>query len=336
MSAQHDLDSSLHEDQKNFRKLRKILRQIEHLKILPRALNKDEESKVAKRKYYREQLDALNLKYEDQTELLHEKEPNEENSSFFLNESATAKEEELISSITVEMPLVPEEVAELDEEEQVVESPQQTVLPTETKKTKKKAGKGKKSKENDDIDELSARLDKIALDTVKEKPVEKKEAPKEIIKPAPKVEQRILPEKPKKVLPKVSFETKSIDDAHEDLIVSIDVCTEYSLIVTGSRDTTIKVWSMEGEMLHSFGGHSKSLTFVKFWPYKSYVKVLENLRTSQNEDLDLPDFEEATGDSEETEAEVESKRQPLILSSSLDCSLRLWYVYKGYYYIYTC
>ena len=105
------LDTSLLEDQKNFRKLRKILRQIEHLRILPRTLNKDEESKVAKRMFYRSQIEALNLKYVNQTELLtesHDKEADDdmtEKNSLFLNESQNQQEiiQESVQTPSVEV-----------------------------------------------------------------------------------------------------------------------------------------------------------------------------------------------------------------------------------------
>ena len=41
-----NISQQLNEDQKKFRKLRKVLRQIEHLHLLNRELNKDEKQKV--------------------------------------------------------------------------------------------------------------------------------------------------------------------------------------------------------------------------------------------------------------------------------------------------
>lgn len=49
-------ESRLKEDQKQFRKLHKYLRQIEHLELLVRQLNEEELQKVAKRDEYRARL----------------------------------------------------------------------------------------------------------------------------------------------------------------------------------------------------------------------------------------------------------------------------------------
>ena len=122
-------------------------------------------------------------------------------------------------------------------------------------------------------------------------------------------------------LPKISFDASLHKDAHEDLIVSIDVCIDSNMIVTGSRDTSIRVWNIKGVKLQCLTGHLKSLTKVKFWAYKSYLTALK----INEKDVDLPDFKRLV------ESDTEAKKCPLILSTSLDCSLRLWSVNKGDY-----
>ena len=101
-----------------------------------------------------------------------------------------------------------------------------------------------------------------------------------------------------------------------------------------SRDTTIRVWTIDGKQLHSFGGHSSTLTCVKFWSYKNYKNIIESLKSSDEYSGDvLPDLEESDNEDDENMKEnaqkAEAKKYPLILSCSLDCSLRIWSIYKG-------
>jgi WD40 repeat protein len=316
-SQQDSLNLSLYEDQKNYRKLRKILRQIEHLVILPRNLNKEEENKVSKRKFYRDQLEALNLKYKNQSELLTdtiEKEAEiSEPSSFLTNEVIEEKhldtENIYISSTEIE--------GEKNENESHAE--ESCEVSKEITVTKKKNKKSKKSKKTVDIDELAQKMENIALESPESQE-------KNILVPKAQSQKLITTEKPKKYIPKISFSTQLIENAHEDLILSIDVCSESNLIVTAGRDTTIKVWNTEGVKLHSFGGHSKSITCLKFWPYKSYVIATENLKNEANEEIEYPNFEINDDGERETD---DSRNKPLILSSSLDCTFRLWSIYKG-------
>ena len=329
-SNQGSLDSILFEDQKNYRKLRKILRQIEHLVILPRNLNKEEESKVSKRKFYRDQLEALNLKYKNQIELLtetHEKETElSEPNSFLLDE---AIEEKHLDSENIQIAATVEEekgeefnskiVSEIETKGEQLEVPNTIISP------KKKNKKTKKTKETVDIDELAQKLENIELGSKETKENKQLDNSKETIIKSQKV---LTAEKPKKAQVKASFSTQLIENAHEDLILTIDICTEFNLIATAGRDTTVKVWNLDGTKLHSFGGHSKSITFLKFWPYVSYLKAINNLKNEQKDEMDLPDFEINDEGEKETD---ESRNKPFVLSSSLDCTFRLWSIYKGYY-----
>mgnify|MGYP003318595102 CR=1 FL=1 len=57
-----------------------------------------------------------------------------------------------------------------------------------------------------------------------------------------------------------------VDDleGHDDLILSSDIDLAAGLVTTASRDTTVKVWSVEnGSLLHSLRGHLGPVTAVK-------------------------------------------------------------------------
>ncbi len=70
--------------------------------------------------------------------------------------------------------------------------------------------------------------------------------------------------------------------------------------------------------LASLGGHSNAITQVKLWSYESFLSSKENLF------LDEEEIENAEDVSTQFAA-----RKPLILSSSLDCSIRLWSIDKA-------
>ena len=73
----------------------------------------------------------------------------------------------------------------------------------------------------------------------------------------------------------------------------------YLYYIKYSRDTTVKIWSIEKpskiDLIHSFGGHSSTVTFVKFWKYQYFKACLENIlkqdkETDQfNRSIILPD-----------------------------------------------
>lgn len=53
-----------------------------------------------------------------------------------------------------------------------------------------------------------------------------------------------------------------------------------------SRDTSIKIWDLKkGKLVHNFGGHTSSITCIRFWSLKFYKLCLQNiLNSDDNED----------------------------------------------------
>ena len=47
----------------------------------------------------------------------------------------------------------------------------------------------------------------------------------------------------------------------QDLV--LDCSVGETVVVTASRDTTVKVWSLSGELLHSLRGHTGPVTGVR-------------------------------------------------------------------------
>ncbi|MDY7022501.1 MAG: WD40 repeat domain-containing protein, partial [Cyanobacteriota bacterium] len=54
--------------------------------------------------------------------------------------------------------------------------------------------------------------------------------------------------------------------AHRDHVMSISFSPDGQLIVTGSKDNTVKLWTIEGQLLHSFSGHQGWVNSVSFSP----------------------------------------------------------------------
>jgi WD40 repeat protein len=47
--------------------------------------------------------------------------------------------------------------------------------------------------------------------------------------------------------------------------------TDQNIIATGSFDHTVRLWSLNGKMLHNMSGHTGEVTSVKFNPNGTYV-----------------------------------------------------------------
>jgi len=70
-------------------------------------------------------------------------------------------------------------------------------------------------------------------------------------------------------------------NGHEDLVLDCDLDVHLGLAVTCSRDTTVKVWSLEtGTLLHSLRGHTGSVTSVRLLPrFELISKADANLKS---------------------------------------------------------
>lgn len=287
-------------DQKAFRKLRKVLRQIEHLQILPRPLNEEEKEKVSKRTTYRDQLNALNSKYK--------------NGELSLLGTSFSTETTIESSINDSETKVPEDDESQDIQTESFEKPEDDSF-------------------NRNLDNITSQIENIDLDKQQESPKAAKEVEKSVEKISP-AQEAIVPTEsmqkpPKKKVPppkpKIAYDTVDLVDCHQDLIVSIDVCTESNIIMTASRDTTLKVWNLNDlSLIHSFGGHTSSITQVKFWSYENFERLIKYVKETNNEDdQDYDDLLDIYAENLES-----GDKMPFILSSSLDCSLRLWSISK--------
>lgn len=96
----------------------------------------------------------------------------------------------------------------------------------------------------------------------------------------------------------------SDDELHADLILDCDVDVAVGVAVTASRDTTLKVWDLSGGgLVHSLRGHSGPVTGVRLVPGE---EASRNLAILLDEDV-----------------------QEMVVSSSKDCTIRLWNLSQG-------
>jgi WD40 repeat protein len=101
-----------------------------------------------------------------------------------------------------------------------------------------------------------------------------------------------------------------------------------------SRDTTLKVWKFSEadelcELTQTLSGHRDSVTFVRFLPSSTFQEALSRLDQSNNDDELLFDQlskwrTRLVGDDNDDEISSSDKSLPLVISSSLDNSFRLW------------
>jgi WD40 repeat protein len=69
--------------------------------------------------------------------------------------------------------------------------------------------------------------------------------------------------------------------------------------------------------LHSFGGHRAPITFVQLWTFEDYNNCL----------IDIFDLDVIITDNDDGDCDCD--KEPLIVSSSLDASIRIWKISSG-------
>lgn len=228
----------LREDQKQFRKLRKLLRQIEHLELLTRQLNEEEEAKVDKRDEYRARLVEITRAYQngELMELIDEN--NDVTSSSIaevveetnvcdladIEESRDYVDKDTLDELADQFENLGrgKEVSQVlgvsNDETESSKPLDEAQFTKKTKKSKKNACANKELKSNEEC-EQTARVEKVVDETSSLLKDEKNETK----------------QKKKKTLAKnlVYFDAHNQRSIHVDLITTVDVCLESQLIVTG-------------------------------------------------------------------------------------------------------
>lgn len=186
-------ENRLREDQKQFRKLRKLLRQIEHLELVTRKLNEEEEQKVARRDEYRLRLIELTSSYKGDELIRLIDENSTTTTNIDGNQEESYQDQDVVEASTDDLNELVEEFEKMghksEPEPEVVEVVNTT--PTITKEEKKEEKKV----------EVETKI-----------PSEKKKKKKPTV---------------------VTFDAFTKPAVHVDLITAVDIYPDLGLIVTG-------------------------------------------------------------------------------------------------------
>lgn len=60
-------------------------------------------------------------------------------------------------------------------------------------------------------------------------------------------------------------------EGHSDQITSVNFSLNGEYILTGSKDTTIRLWNLKGKQLHSYKGHDKEIICAKISPTNAII-----------------------------------------------------------------
>jgi hypothetical protein len=218
--------SNLSEDRKKYRKLRKLLRQIEQLTLKARELNDEEKLKISKRKECRRELKALVEKYGESIDMLQEDERDEQ------HHASTDHVEQVINESETEEPEQSGHEAEAvtvhqqHEESDFVQSEQVDVSKEQEEPVTQQFDDEKKTEP-----EVSAA---VVVDQNVQKPPQAKSSKSKAKSAKQPAVVAVKIEQPKP--PKFKFDTWCKLDAHRELVVCVDVCPETGFIATGRFD----------------------------------------------------------------------------------------------------
>ena len=264
-------DNRAVEVMKRKRKIRKQLRQIEHLKLLLRPLNEEEEDKMWREETLREELAKLNDECDDNDYEQDADESGDEaharqhtksgaKSSPTTNTSAHSCEQSpVLHRVATPLQLQQLHTHDSENEASADEQAKNSSAPTEDIVDVEQLNvKADNENENDETEKVAAEETSSTTQVVEQLPPpastaipsesknkkQKAKAKKSIesvakqpvAAPAPTPVQTPPPPPPpvmKPPKPSILIDTRDIPQAHEDLIVSVDVDVEHGLIVTG-------------------------------------------------------------------------------------------------------
>ncbi|XP_078696146.1 uncharacterized protein LOC144924621 isoform X2 [Branchiostoma floridae x Branchiostoma belcheri] len=288
------------------RKLRKKLRQIENLERMDRDLTEEEETKVSKRFEIREKLHELLAQLPRNSAAKVRRE--ESQAVLFTSESCSRSSttETIQAEVSLEMKRQLEETqnGEVQTESEAGgdgdlegTAADSTTQPAKAQKVSTPAGA--------EGETPTVAAGPSSSPTEPAPPAQKTGKTAEKDTPQPKTPEEKKQARLRQMWRGLRFSV-SLLKGHEDVVTSVSA--DGSLLVTGSRDTTVKVWDMKkATEKRSLGGHTGTVTSVIL------LSPDESRRLSLLYDL-FSDW---------------SEKDRLVISGSTDCSIRLWSIGRG-------
>ncbi|XP_053379286.1 uncharacterized protein LOC123527419 isoform X2 [Mercenaria mercenaria] len=273
----------------NIRKLRKKLRQIEHLEEIERVLTDEEVSKCMKKESIREELLELLLAYNSQ-------------------KSADGTETDIDSSVATSVD-ISAPVLEITVKDSCTTENQATDFSMQLRTENINNSSESQRKEEQLPVKWSASTENPAQENkgcVFENEVQKSESSTSRAKRRTSNTPSLTNKDDKDTSIRVEWSSRkflvSVLESHNDLITAVDCCD--GLLVSASRDTTVKVWDIETlSELRSLGSHTGCVTDVIVLPGDVAAKLDTSIIISED--------------------------NYLILSGSTDCCLNVWLAKTG-------
>ncbi|XP_069938103.1 uncharacterized protein [Cherax quadricarinatus] len=303
--------------QKTIRKIRKKLRQIEHLELLDRELNEEEDLKVSRKLSLREDLKKLLEEHHlDETDVM------KQHSILLREEESNVKKCRSIDSSNIKQEVQDE--LEAQEAFQLIDtsgndSKHQESLTSLSSTYSSPAGVLQSDKNNVSCVENVSRKTLASVDSLQHHAISQNasdvESKSQTSKKASKGSIAGSSGKKENFLwRECSCDVYTLE-GHNDIVLGVD-CTN-SFVLSASRDTTVRVWRVGNiKEERSLRGHTAAVTVVAFLPESLAVAILAKYEVDCNE---LPAFQKR----------VSSERRVLAVSGGLDCMLKVWDIISG-------
>ncbi|XP_071532917.1 uncharacterized protein [Panulirus ornatus] len=315
--------------EKTIRKIRKKLRQIEHLNLVDRDLNEEELSKVKQKTNLRKELRRL----------LEEHHPDETDVMKRMGAHLNKKESDVKKARSVATSTLKEEFTEAESQEidllnstsgteqkqkenlnsassAYISPPNPVTIPTGPASVSSQI----ESHTDQDIFVASDITVETSTSETQQKysvigsPQQVQAQPQNLKKNC-KESYLDETEKRKKSRWKESSYEVFILEGHNDIILSVDCMADF--VLSASRDTTVRVWRVGNTVEErSLRGHTSAVTSVSFLPVSIATAVLAKFEADYDE---LPSFQRR----------ILSDSSVLAVSGGLDCTLKIWDILSG-------
>jgi len=292
--------------EKNIRKLRKKLRQIETLEYCDRELNDEECTKISKKSDIREELILLLKTFQEESTKVLKEDGYSVISPIVENLESTEMKRKLDSFAKSDV-----KKACLDKEPEPIHNspppPESAIIddinpaPESSDSVDEAPPQSSSISENDDQASQSTSLldsDRKVQQTSLDVREQETQSTSTSRNERTNHQEAISRENKQTKAKLLRSQWKILElEGHEDIVTDCDIDEKKRLCVTASRDTTVKIWDMEsGDLLQSLRGHSGVVNGSKFLSHDAASRLCDKISGN------------------------------VVVSAGLDCSVRVWHV----------